>query len=341
MIFPWQEEAWRQLSARRAALPHALLFRGPRGIGKRHFARVFAQSLLCESPAATGLPCGTCQACHWVGQGSHPDLRIVEPEAEAETDGEEGTEVRPARRGAAKAPSKFILIKQVRDVQDWVVMTSHRGGHRVAVFAPAEAMNAATSNALLKTLEEPPARAVLLLVSHDSAKLLPTIMSRCQRIDLAAPPTASARAWLASQQVAEAEAQLSLAGGAPLDALENPARLEVARLLVESLASRGREPIAMAEAVASVPPELLVDLLQKWGFDTLCVAAGASPRYFAGMSRELGAAARSLSPDRMWQWLQMLGEARGLVNHPLNPRLVSERLFVGYRDAVYPDAARD
>jgi DNA polymerase III subunit delta' len=330
MIFDWQAEVWRQLQARRFALPHALLFRGPKGIGKRHLAKLFGRALVCETPQSSGFPCQTCLACRWTDQGTHPDLRVVEPDALSESD-EEPAE--PKAKSAAKAPSTQIRIAQIRELQDWVVMSSHRNGLRVALLAPAEAMNHSTANALLKTLEEPPPRTLIMLIANDASKLLPTIISRCQRIDLALPDRSSASAWLEKQGLAAAPTHLALASGAPLEALENPARREVGSVLVNALEAHYAEPLQLAAAVKDLPVLQVVDLLQKWAFDLIATSFGMSPRYYIDHGDKLSKIAARLDAMKLLAWTRALGEARSLATHPLNARLVFEQLFQGYRDA--------
>jgi len=171
MIYPWQTDDWQRLQQLRAHWPHALLLHGEAGIGKLQFAQHLAQGLLCEMAAPNGEPCGTCRACLWFSQGNHPDYRAVLPEALAglaagsadaadasadKADGDEGKKTR--------TPSKEIKIEQVRALLDFCGVGSHRGGMRVVVLYPAEALNVAAANALLKTLEEPPSGVVFLMV---------------------------------------------------------------------------------------------------------------------------------------------------------------------------------
>ena len=168
MIYPWQADDWSRLQQLRSHWPHALLLHGQAGIGKLRFAQHLAQGLLCEAQQPNGEPCGHCAACGWFSQGNHPDYRIVVPDALAaergpasaddsadkadKADGDEGRKTR--------APSKEIRIEQVRALLDFSGVGSHRGGMRVVVLYPAEALNVAAANALLKTLEEPPAGVV-------------------------------------------------------------------------------------------------------------------------------------------------------------------------------------
>src|SRR5262249_46843560 len=152
--------------ARMERLPHALLVHGARGLGKLDLALDFAQFLLCERRGQGKKACGQCEGCRWFLAGNHPDLRLIEPEAIARqpvSEPEEG-EAR-AEEGGTKAkrkPSLQIRIEQTRALADFVNVGSHRGALRVALIHPAEDMNTATANSLLKMLEEPPANAIFI-----------------------------------------------------------------------------------------------------------------------------------------------------------------------------------
>jgi DNA polymerase III subunit delta' len=145
--YPWQAAERKRLVQQREAdkMPHALLLSGARHLGKRDFALCMAGYLLCGTPVA-GDPCGTCANCHLVAAGTHPDLRLIEPEG-----------------------SKLIKIEQIRELTDWVNQTAQRGGFKVALIHPAEQMNLNAANALLKSLEEPSAGTVIILVSETPA----------------------------------------------------------------------------------------------------------------------------------------------------------------------------
>ena len=221
VLYPWQSEPWQQLQQLRSRLPHAILFYGPTGIGKTEFAEHFAQSLLCETPLADGRGCGTCGSCGWFAQYSHPDYRRVRPEVLDEDDAAEDAEA--AESGdtkktakSTKAPSKDIRIDQVRALGDFMNISTHRQGKRVIVLYPAEALNAASANALLKTLEEPPPNTVFILVSNSLDRLLPTILSRCRKFALPMPTHDEALEWLKQQNIKDADFWLAEQGGAPL-----------------------------------------------------------------------------------------------------------------------------
>ena len=140
-ILKWHESQFQQLALRASTLPHALLLRGPAGIGKRDFAAAVAQGLLCEQPASALTACGKCQACHWLASGTHPDCRVLQPEIAEAGDDDEPTD---------KKKKRDISIAQVRSLEDFINISAHRNGAKVVLIQPAEAMNVNASNALLK-----------------------------------------------------------------------------------------------------------------------------------------------------------------------------------------------
>src|SRR5258705_9872798 len=212
MIFKWQEEAWRAWAQLRERLPHALLIQSGEGMGEFEFAQACAQSLLCEKPGPDRRACGSCRACSWFSQGNHPDFRLIVPESMAPQSREEGAE-------PAKKKSEQIPIEQVRELPDFLAVGTHPGGLRVLLVFPAEAMNANTQNALLKSLEEPPPDTIFLLVTTQAERLLATVRSRCLRLTLPLPEPAQVLRWLKEQGVERPETALAAAVGAPLAAL--------------------------------------------------------------------------------------------------------------------------
>lgn len=325
--FPWLDQPWRELTRRRQALPHALLLSGQSGLGKTVLARTFAQALLCESAQTDGLPCGECLACRWFEQGSHPDFRLIEPEALAEAAAEEG-EGRPK---AGAAPSRQIKIDQVRELQAFLAIGTHRGGARVVLLRPAEAMNAATANALLKGLEEPPPGTVFLLVSSAPDRLLPTVRSRCQRIAISPAAVEDAVPWLKAQGLKDPESALRYAGNAPLAALEDAqgdARTRDA--LIARLARPDATGLDLADACQGAAPEAVVGWLQKWAYDLAAVRLGGPIRYHLRQESALRAIAGALPAPALLRFARSLSAARAVALHPLNPRLFLEEIFLRY-----------
>jgi DNA polymerase-3 subunit delta' len=327
-LLPWQYAAAAELLARRTVFPHALLIHGPRGIGKHALALGLAQGLLCETPRADGLGCGECPGCHYAVAGQHPDLMRIE---QLRIDDETGElEV-----------VDHIAIDRVRSLIEFVSLTSHRQRAKVAVIAPADRMNTAAANALLKTLEEPPADTFLILVSGEPARLAPTIVSRCRKQEAPRPSPEDARAWLIAQGATEPDIALAQAGGAPLAALAlcEPGVQEERRAWIAALSEPHRlSASGLAARIDAVAKDdrrarlaWVIDWLIAWTADMARIASGGTARQNPDASGALFALARQVALVPLFRYHRSLLRQRALVAHPLAPRLVAEALLIDYR----------
>jgi DNA polymerase-3 subunit delta' len=338
-IFPWQHAAWDQLQLMRARLPHAILFHGAAGIGKAQFIEHFAKSLLCENAGAGGHACGACVSCGWFDQQNHPDYRRVRPEAmedEPPGDGEEGGE-EGKKAAKSKTPSKDIKIEQIRNLADFMNISTHRQGLRVVVLYPAENLNMPASNALLKTLEEPPPGTVFLVASNSLDRLLPTILSRCRKFALPLPPFGEALAWLKAQGVPDAESWLREQGGAPLAAqaqAETGSREEMDAFL-QLLASPGVEAaLRCADKLQKVPLASLVSWQQRWLYDMFSYKLSGTIRYYPRYRKELAALADKVHVSKLMAAIKGANERRATADHPLSPKLFIEDMLLEYTKAL-------
>ena len=199
----WHKAAWHNFAQRRLGgqMPHALMLTASPGLGLQEFAEQARASLLCVLPLASAQACEKCRSCVARHAGSHPDNCAIHPE--------EG--------------KVSIGIDQIRLAAERLAKTPQAGGFQVAVIEPAHAMTVAAANALLKTLEEPARDTVLILVSEQPGKLLPTVLSRCQRLHLTRPSKSEAMAWLTASgkaKNANLELALDIAADAPFLAAE-------------------------------------------------------------------------------------------------------------------------
>ncbi len=323
MISELQKETWQGLVGGLDRLPHALLFHGAPGVGKLALAERFAQTLLCESKGQGTKPCGSCEGCRWFLAGNHPDARFLEPEAIAIQLERPSTQLEEGEKEKSKESkaSLQIRVEQTRDLADFLHLASHRGGRRVAIVHPAEDMNTATANSLLKSLEEPPPGAVFLLVSHRPARLLPTIRSRCVPVPVPLPEAKAAAAWLSRQGVSSPERWLAFAGGAPLRALEyaTGTRGKAIERALRGIASGSREEIGAIKDREELDP--LAEVLQKMALDR---AFGA----LSGRTKFGGAAVPG--DGRAWlAYARAMGRNRALTRHPLNPKLFAAEMVAG------------
>ncbi|MBZ0331843.1 DNA polymerase III subunit delta' [Halomonas sp. ANAO-440] len=313
---PWQSERWRRFLSQYQSgrLPHALLLSGPRGVGKQQFAEALIARLLCVTPGEAA--CGHCHGCHMLAAGYHPDLLRVSPE--------EG--------------KRQIRIDPIREVNAFVAQTAQQGGHRVIVLSPAEAMNVAASNALLKSLEEPGQRTQFILLADVPSRLLATIRSRCQHWSLPVPEAEQSQAWLAEQLGGTEEAAFwwQVSGGLPLLAFElaAPSARALRQQLHETFDAlvRGAEPVAEAARLDRQSTESILWYGIAWLEDLIRL----------GLS---GDAARIRNPDllplyrqavknaRVRDWFRLLDYAREqrrllAVGGNPNPQLVLEAWLV-------------
>ncbi|HEY3644635.1 MAG TPA: DNA polymerase III subunit delta' [Gammaproteobacteria bacterium] len=269
---PWQQDAWDTLTARMmsAQLAHGLLISGQAGTGKGLFASALARLALCRQPR-DGRACGTCSGCAQFNAASHPDFQRVTFEEREGKAGEEG------------ALKQNISVEQIRDLIAGLQLHSHQGGRKVAVVEPAEGMSIAASNSLLKTLEEPPAETLILLVSSAAGRLPATIRSRCQLVAMPTPKTTQALSWLQARETRDDWAVLlALAGGAPLAAMELAASdLGSRRKAFFEGLLRLRAGQANPVMLATQPKERYPELLQLlWSFtsDLILVRNGGGAR---------------------------------------------------------------
>ncbi len=335
-LLPWHEGLWKRLQDRRrgGTLPHALLLTGPAGLGKEQFAFQFAWSFLCEHPRRNGLPCGECKGCSLVSASSHPDfLWVTRPPAS-----KEGTVADLDKRTIrvnhnAEPPErsgKQILVDQTRALIETLDLTSLMGGGKVVVITPADRMNRNAANALLKTLEEPSAGTLLMLVATEPGRLPATVRSRCQRIAFTPPTPALAEPWL-EQALPRTSPErrvelLALAGGGPLRAvtLHDSGALERrqnARLQFAELLEGHQDPVAVGRDWARDPgPAEALNWLRYWSQNLIRVRmAGEKDMPGTGPLHE---AAQRVDLKWLFERVADIEAARNLTETNVNPGLM-------------------
>lgn len=198
---PWHDSAWAQFESalQRGTMPHAWLIHGPNGVGKHHLALQFAQQLICENNSA----CGHCRSCIQFNAGCHADYCSLGLEEDKE----------------------IISVDAIRRLTEFIYTTRQVSNYHVALIHPAQALNINAANALLKTLEEPPPAAVILLVGSQVSRLPATILSRCRQLPIARPAANVAADWLQTKvgnhdATAMTANLLAMAQGSPLTALD-------------------------------------------------------------------------------------------------------------------------
>jgi DNA polymerase-3 subunit delta' len=311
---PWLASAWRVLSGALAEnrLHHGLLITAPAGLGKRALADAFALAALCTRRRPDGDACGTCKSCLLVAAGSHPDL--VRITFELRDDGKPRTE---------------ITVDQMRALSQRLALSSQFGGLQIALIDPADRMNASAANALLKTLEEPAAATIIVLIADDPTRLPATIRSRCQRIGIEMPARDEALAWLRAQRIDAASAATALDAG-----LGNPGL---------ALEWSSDDTLAMRKACAD---DLLAltqgrrtpsEIAERWVADraeqrlwfAAALVRDEARSLASGANGALGLTAREEIP-KLAAWSDRANRARGLLATALRIDLVLLDLFAAW-----------
>jgi DNA polymerase-3 subunit delta' len=324
-IYPWQKQLWQNLNQGRQKLHHAFLMHGRAGIGKYDFALNFSKALLCPNTDGNGHACDKCPSCHWFDDESHPDFRLISPEQESSPD-----EDAPVAKKTKKKTQ--ISVAQIRELSDFLSLSSHQtSGLRIVLINPAEALNQASANALLKMLEEPAPGVIFILVAHQLQRLLPTILSRCQKVNMPVPDQVQALAWLNMKGVPNPEQQLAYLEGSPIKVLSEQAQFDQLSEIWKHLAlGRKMEPQVAASIVIANSVETGVIAVQKWLYDIVTVKLGQQARYHLQYARALQALAEKVNLGRLFDLQKKTNELRKLATHPLNHELQMESLLVEY-----------
>lgn len=322
----------RLLSAGR--VPHALLFRGPEGVGKATVARIVGAALLCE--AESGEACGACRSCASLERGNHSDLTLVTFEPR-DSDGE---------------LRKVIVIDQIRSLARLAGVSPREGSRRVFIIDPADRMNAEAQNGLLKTLEEPPGQVVLILIASRPHLLLPTVRSRCFLLGFSSlKPSDLARA-LCRRGLSEDEARIraALAGGRPgaaldldldaaserrdeilrmLEDLSDPADRRVDRLSEMAVALAGKEEAVLAEGL-----DVLQSLLRDGARSV--VTGDPDTLVHVDLAARISEIGQRLGASRSASLIRSVDRARSYLRVNANRTLLAETVLAAVAGAPLP-----
>lgn len=295
-------------------IAHAYLFDGIEGCGKKMAALAFVEAIFCGGIDG----CGECRSCRKMDAGQHPDLHLVEPD------------------GA------FIKIDQIRELQRELSLRPFEAPIKACIIEAADRLNPAAGNALLKTLEEPPGNALLILLTANSGGILPTVLSRCQQLHFSALPQEIIEALLGVRGIEPEAARIiaSLAGGSMQKALaigEDTALPERKRFLesVCALSIYDIAPLfALAEELAGDKENAnrMLELLTTFLRDTLLMQGGSTEIVNADLLPLLAAHAERLSMEMVMAQLDHIAETRRAIQANVNPRLALEVLFMRLAD---------
>jgi len=362
-IAPWLEPLWEGLDF--ANFPNAILLHGQSGIGKFAFSVELAKALLCENSSSALKPCNQCEACHWFDTSNHPDFISLVPETHrkllphADYESDDSPKKGKAARDddgetSEKKEKKNISIEETRQAIENLGIGSHRGGNRVILIYPLEMLRSDSANTLLKSLEEPPANTIFILLADRVDRVLPTIRSRCRLLTAPRPDRAQGLNWLKAQlneinglkiSDADIETIYDEQGGAPFsvrdtliarhnndDKDELSISIQASRYLLQSMAQGARiNWLDAAEKTHKAQYSYLLASMQRWVSDLQSVTQGGHPRYYPKHLVTLQGLSKIANLQRMLQFWKSLVQARRHENHPLANRIQIEALLSQYQ----------
>ena len=363
-LAPWLQGLWDNLDF--SNFPNATLLHGQSGIGKFAFSLELAQSLLCESDHVASRPCNQCEACHWFSTGNHPDFIALVPEThrrllphsdyESDEAPKNGKVARDDFDGEAseKKEKKNISIEETRSAIEGLSIGSHRGGNRVILIFPLEMLRSDSANTLLKSLEEPPANTIFILLADRVDRVLPTIRSRCRLLTAPRPEREQGLAWLRMQlqkinglKVSDADIETIYdeQGGAPYSVLDSliarnnqdekdelTIAIQASRYLLQSMSQGERiNWLDSAEKTHKARYSDLLAAMQRWTSDLQAVAQGGNPRYYPKHLSTLKSLSQTAKVPKLHHFWKSLVQARRHENHPLANRIQLEALLSQYQ----------
>ena len=301
----WFQAPQREIDAALAAgrLAHGILIHEDAGAGGLQLARWIAQRVNCQN--AKRAPCGECQQCRWIAADQHPDVTRLSPEEDSVT----------------------IKVDAIRALIADLALTAHGAGFKVAIVSPAHAMTEAAANALLKTLEEPPQRTLLLLATSEPSRLPATVRSRCTRLRLAAPTRDAAAQFLeAARGAGPWREALAATGAGPFSLLEaDPAALAQVRgdtlATLDRIGSGNLQPPAVADRWARGDLATRLSCLESWVTERILESASIRD------ATHLSSGGRASNICRLFELSDAIRDMRKLSHTSINKTMAVESLL--------------
>ncbi len=315
-MFPWHQPALSLLNGQlhSGKLAHALMFVGPQGLAKYELALSYGQSVLCQTRLDSGAFCGNCRSCQLYRAKTHPDAFFY---------------------GLLEG-KKQLSIDQIRELSDRLQLTSQFGEHKVAIIDRAETMTIAACNALLKTLEEPSAGSVIILVVSRADRLPTTIRSRCQLIPFSVPDSTQTSTWLNSVGNCSQETinlAMEASGGMPLIAqslIQSESLLDFNRVCEQlmAIAAQKQDPVAIAMDWADADIVLYINWIYHWLLDLAKLRLLPRNSVSQSTNRIQLTKLQNFESTQIFAMLDKLNQVRRLTETNVNRQSLAEELLI-------------
>jgi len=306
-IYPWHQSIWNDIQAKKSKLAHAQIFFGPDELAQINFSKLLSQALLCEAQEAE--PCNQCESCHWYSIESHPDFFVIDDD------------------------DAIISIDKIRELKQFFELSTHHAGRpKIALILKAQNLNHASSNALLKILEEPPENAYIFLTTNNISQILPTIRSRAAKVSLPEPSLEESKAFIKEHSLTIAEGDLEFFNFSITRYLNDKDQLDLVKeIILELEKGKDLDFNSVSKRWLDFGLPWLVDLFQKWSYDLLLTKLAHQSFYFPNQKIKMSSLAKTIHLQALLVLHKKLIEIKRFASKPVNKELNMDLIVWEYK----------
>ena len=313
-IYSWQRSSWDALFLNNSKMPHAFIFYGSSTIEINIFVKELIKSTLCANQSTDNFSCKKCQNCLW-GETNHPDLKVIDNVIDKDQS------------------SNIINVSNVREAKKFLELTAHQlNGKKIVVLYNAERLTVAASNALLKTIEEPPKDCLIILTINDLANLLPTITSRCRLVSFPKPSKDEAKEVLNQTNNSDLIENLNLYNNSPLELINDKEMLSnINTILIELKKGKKIDLIKMNNIWLDNGLVWIINLLQKWSYELLLFKLSGNYNYFPNHLEVVDDLALNADLSKLLTFQKTLNNIKSYANSTVNKEINLNSVMIEYK----------
>ena len=315
-IYPWHKNAWAEVFLNKLKMPHAYIFYGAQNLEIIKFVDELIKSVLCSNPTTENFACGLCQDCLW-NETNHPDLKVVESSLDKNE----------------KVSTDILNVANSREVKKFLELTPHQeNGKKIVAIYGAERLSIAASNALLKTIEEPPNNCLIIFTVNNLANLLPTIISRCRLISFSKPSINEAKEFLKQTGNTNLIDTLSLYNNSPLHLINEKEMLTNVNIVLNEL-KKGNDIDLMKINNIWLHNGLawIINLLQKWAYELLLCKLSEGYKYFPNDIKVVHKLALNADLSKLLTYQKSLNTIKSYAQTSVNKEINLNSVMIEYK----------
>jgi len=313
-IYPWQKKTWDSLFLNKTKMPHAFIFYGNQAIEINSFVSELVKSILCSKPSFDNFACNLCKNCLW-GEENHPDLKIVDNDLDKDQS------------------ANIINVSNVRKIKKFLELTPHQSnGKKIVVLYNAEKLTIAASNALLKTIEEPPNDCLIFLTINDLANILPTVTSRCRLISFPKPSSGQAKEVLEKTNNSDLIKNLNLYNNSPLELVDDKDMLlNINAILIELKKGKAIDLMKINNVWIDNGLLWIINLLQKWSYELLLFKLSGGNNFFPSDKQVIHDLSLNADINKLLTFLKSLNKIKSYAKKSVNKEINLNSVMIEYK----------